>query len=253
MIDTHAHIYMEQFADDLPEVIERSQQEGIEKIYMPNIDHKSVDAMMSVEEKYPQFCVAAMGLHPCSVKKDFESELYKIETWLSKRDFAAIGEMGIDLHWDKTFINQQIEAFNIQVGWAKQYRKPVIIHCRDSIEMTISLVEKLKTEALTGVFHCFNGTAQQADRIKALGFYIGLGGVSTFKNAGMDQVIPALDLSHIVLETDSPYLSPVPHRGKRNEPAYLRLIQERIAALKQISIDELASVTTQNANKLFPG
>ena len=252
MIDTHAHIYMEQFADDLPEVIERSQQEGIEKIYMPNIDHKSVDAMMSVEEKYPQFCVATMGLHPCSVKRDFESELYKIETWLSKRDFAAIGEMGIDLHWDKTFINQQIEAFNIQVGWAKQYHKPVIIHCRDSIEMTISLVEKLKTEALTGVFHCFNGTAQQADRIKALGFYIGLGGVSTFKNAGMDQVIPALDLSHIVLETDSPYLSPVPHRGKRNEPAYLRLIQERIATLKQISIDELASVTTQNANKLFP-
>ena len=192
-----------------------------------------------------------MGLHPCSVKADFEKELYIIEEWLGKREFVAIGEMGTDLHWDKTFIDQQVEAFKIQVAWAKQYKKPIIIHCRESLDMTIKLVEQLKDDDLTGVFHCFNGSVEQANRISKLDFHIGLGGVSTFKNAGMDVVIPELDMSKVVLETDSPYLAPVPHRGKRNEPAYVQLVAQKVADYREASLEEILSVTTDNANKLF--
>lgn len=251
MIDTHAHIYVPQFKDDLDEVMERAREKGLEHIYMPNIDHTSIDDMLEVEEKYKGFCSVAMGLHPCSVKKDFEKELYQVESWLGKRDFVAIGEMGTDLYWDKTFIDQQVEAFKIQVQWAKDLEKPVIIHCRESLEMTIELVESLKDERLTGVFHCFGGTPEQATRIKELGFYIGLGGVTTFKNGGMDVVIPDLDLDHVVLETDSPYLSPVPHRGKRNEPAYVSLVAQRVADLRQMSLQELVEQTNRNARRLY--
>jgi len=251
MIDTHAHIYVEQFKEDLDAVVERAREAGLEHIYMPNIDSTSIDDMLEVEEKYKGFCTAAMGLHPCSVKKDFEKELYEVENWLSKRDFVAIGELGTDLYWDKTFIEQQVEAFKIQVKWAKDYEKPIIIHCRESLEMTIELVESLKDERLTGVFHCFGGTPEQAARIKALDFHIGLGGVTTFKNGGMDVVIPELDLDHVVLETDSPYLSPVPHRGKRNEPAYVALVAQRVADVRQMSLADLITQTNKNARKLF--
>lgn len=251
MIDTHAHIYLEQFKEDINDVIERAQEAGLSKIYLPNIDHTSIDDMLELEAKYPELCLATMGLHPCSVNKDFEQELYQVENWLTKRKFVAIGEMGTDLYWDKSFVDQQVEAFNIQCDWAKQYQIPIIIHCRESIDMTIELVEKQKTDELTGVFHCFNGTVEQAEKIKALGFHIGLGGVSTFKNAGMDKVIPALDLAHVVLETDSPYLSPVPHRGKRNEPAFVKLVAQKVADLKEMPLSDLDEITTQNARKLF--
>lgn len=251
MIETHAHIYAEQFKDDIAEVLERSHETGIQKIVMPNIDHTSIDGMMELEEKNPDFCLATMGLHPCSVDKGFEKELYIIEEWLNKRDFVAIGEMGTDLYWDKTFIDQQVEAFKIQVEWAKKFKRPIIIHCRESLDMTIDLVESLKTDELTGVFHCFNGTVEQAERIAGLDFYLGLGGVTTFKNSGMDQVVPKLDLDRIVLETDSPYLAPVPNRGKRNEPSYLELVAQKIADYKEMSLDDLKSKTTENANKLF--
>lgn len=251
MIETHAHIYAEQFKDDIAEVLERSQETGIQKIVMPNIDHTSIDGMMELEEKNPGFCLATMGLHPCSVDKGFEKELYIIEEWLNKRDFVAIGEMGTDLYWDKTFIDQQVEAFKIQVEWAKKFKKPIIIHCRESLDMTIDLVESLKADELTGVFHCFNGTVEQAERIAGMDFYLGLGGVTTFKNSGMDQVVPKLDLDRIVLETDSPYLAPVPNRGKRNEPSYLELVAQKIADYKEMSLDDLKSKTTENANKLF--
>lgn len=251
MIDTHAHIYLEQFKEDINDVIERAQEAGLSKIYLPNIDHTSIDDMLELEAKYPELCLATMGLHPCSVNKDFEQELYQVENWLTKRKFVAIGEMGTDLYWDKSFVDQQVEAFNIQCDWAKQYQIPIIIHCRESIDMTIELVEKQKTDELTGVFHCFNGTVEQAEKIKALGFHIGLGGVSTFKNAGMDKVIPALDLAHVVLETDSPYLSPVPHRGKRNEPAFVKLVAQKVADLKEMPLSDLDEITTQNALKLF--
>lgn len=251
MIETHAHIYLEQFKEDLGDTIERAQEAGVARIYMPNIDRTSIDDMMEVEAAYPGYCIATMGLHPCSVGKDFEKELYEVEAWLGKRDFVAIGEMGTDLYWDKTFVEQQVEAFKIQVEWAKELQKPIIIHCRESLGMTIELVEELKDERLTGVFHCFGGIPEQAKRIKELGFFIGLGGVTTFKNSGMDKVIPDLDLSHVVLETDSPYLSPVPHRGKRNEPAYLSLVAQRIADLKEMGLSELIEITTGNAHKLF--
>lgn len=251
MIETHAHVYVEQFKDDLADTLERAQIAGVNRIYMPNIDHTSIDAMMELETAYPGYCIATMGLHPCSVGKDFEKELYQVEAWLNKREFVAIGEMGTDLYWDKTFVDQQVEAFKIQADWAKDLEKPIIIHCRESLEMTIKLVEELTDDRLTGVFHCFGGTPEQAKRIKELGFFIGLGGVTTFKNSGMDKVIPDLDLGHIVLETDSPYLSPVPHRGKRNEPAYIALVAQRIADLRQMGLSELIEITTENANELF--
>ena len=251
MIETHAHIYAEQFKEDIDHVLERSQEAGIEKIVMPNIDHTSIDGMMELEERNPSFCYSTMGLHPCSVKKDFEKELYIIEEWLGKREFVAIGEMGTDLYWDKTFKDQQVEAFKIQVEWAKQFKKPIIIHCRESLDLTIDLVESLKTDELTGVFHCFNGSAEQAERIVGLDFYLGLGGVTTFKNAGMDKVVPELDLERIVLETDSPYLAPTPNRGKRNEPAFLELIAQKIADYRQMSLEDLKTQTTSNAIKLF--
>lgn len=251
MIETHAHIYAEQFKEDIEAVIERAQEDGIKRIYMPNIDHTSIDGMLELEVQYPDYCMATMGLHPCSVKNDFEKELYIVEEWLSKREFVAIGEMGTDLYWDKSLIDKQVEAFKIQTAWAKQYKKPIIIHCRESLDMTIELVEGLKDDNLTGVFHCFNGSIEQAERINKLGFHIGLGGVSTFKNAGMDQVIAGIDLSNVVLETDSPYLAPVPHRGKRNEPAYIKLIAQKVADYCQKPLEEIISITTENANKLF--
>jgi TatD DNase family protein len=250
-IDTHAHIYSKEFDLDREDVLSRCLDLGISKIYMPNVDHTSVDAMLEVEHKHPDQCISMMGLHPCSVKKDFEKELYKVEEWLSKRKFAAIGEMGTDLYWDKTLWEEQAEAFTIQIGWAKKYKLPVVIHCRESIDQTIELLAPLADQKLKGVFHCFSGTYEQAKKITEIGFYLGLGGVSTFKNGGMDVVIPDLDLDTIVLETDSPYLAPVPHRGKRNSPAYIPLIAARIAELKRISIEELQSMTTLNAQRLF--
>lgn len=250
-IDSHAHIYLKQFREDIGEVLERSAECGVTKVYMPNIDHTSIDDMLEVENKWPDQCIPMMGLHPCSVGKDFEKELYLVEEWLGKKDFVAIGEIGTDLYWDKTFWPQQQEAFKIQVEWAKKYEKPVVIHCRDSIDETIELVEKLKDDKLTGVFHCFSGNKEQAEKIIGLGFYLGIGGVATFKNGGLDKVIPDIDLDWLLLETDSPYLAPVPHRGKRNEPTYIPLIAERIAALKDVDQEEVAEVTTHNSTKLF--
>lgn len=250
-IDTHAHIYLSEFDTDKEQMIGRCKEAGVKKVFMPNIDHTSIDAMMEWEITNDPLCIAMMGLHPCSVKKDFEKELYLAENWLSKRSFAAIGEMGTDLYWDKSFWEEQKEAFKIQVAWAKQYNLPIVIHCRESIEETITLIEELKSEKLRGVFHCFTGTAEQATRINKLGFYLGLGGVATFKNSGLDKVIPNLDLDYLILETDSPYLSPVPYRGKRNEPSYIPIIGEKIAQLMNKSVDEIQLATTNNALTLF--
>ncbi len=249
--DTHAHIYADDFKNDLPDTLARAWQAGIQKIYMPNIDHTSVDAMLEVELKHREQCVAMMGLHPCSVRKDFEKELYQVEDWLNKRKFAAVGEMGTDLYWDKTFWEQQKEAFIIQVGLAKKHRLPLVIHCRESIDETIALLEPLMDAQLTGVFHCFSGNAEQAKRICALGFYLGIGGVATFKNGGLDKVLPETDVHAWVLETDSPYLAPVPYRGKRNEPAYVTLVAQRVAELKQMDKEELQHITSSNAARLF--
>jgi len=253
LIDTHAHIYLKDFVEDREQILDKAKESGLTKIYMPNIDHTSIEDMLRLEESAGGNCVAMMGLHPCSVKKDFEKDLYEVETWLNKRKFAAVGEIGTDLYWDKTFWSQQQEAFKIQVNWAKQFKIPIVIHCRESLDQTIQMVEQLKDENLKGVFHCFSGNLDQAQKIIDLGFYLGIGGVATFKNGGLDKVLPDVDLKHIVLETDSPYLAPVPHRGKRNEPAYLKLIADRIAEIKKISVDELAETSTANALALFNG
>jgi TatD DNase family protein len=250
-IDTHAHIYAQQFEKDQADTIQRAFEQGVNKIYMPNIDHTSIDAMLEVEAKYPENCFAMMGLHPCSVKQDFEKELYKVEDWLNKRSFVAVGEIGTDLYWDKTFYEQQAEAFKIQVEWAKKHQRPIVIHCRDSFQETIDLLTPLMDDKLTGVFHCFTGSVADAQQVIELGFYLGIGGVSTFKNGGLDKVLPEVPLEHLVLETDCPYLAPVPHRGKRNESAYVPLIAQKLAEIKGITVEDVAESTTQNAENLF--
>ena len=250
-IDSHAHIYSDQFDNDREEMIARGREAGVEEIYMPNVDHTSVEGMLEVEGRHKDVCIAMMGLHPCSVKQDFEKELYGVEQWLSKRKFAAVGEIGTDLYWDKSFWEQQKEAFTIQVSWAKKYQLPIVIHCRQSIDETIGLLEPLLGHGLTGIFHCFSGNLEQAKKVISMGFYLGLGGVATFKNGGLDKVIPEISLDNVVLETDSPYLAPVPHRGKRNEPAYIPLIASKIVEIKKISLGELQEVTTRNAKKIF--
>jgi TatD DNase family protein len=250
-IDTHAHIYLPQFKNDIAETLERSQEAGVEKIFMPNIDKTSIDDMLELEEKYKGFCIPMMGLHPCSVNKQFEKELYLVEQWVNDRDFVAIGEIGTDLYWDKTFWAQQQEALRIQLAWARDKKWPAILHCRDSIEETIEIVAELASEDLRGIFHCFTGSVEQAERITDLGFHLGIGGVSTFKNGGLEEVIETIDLKHLVLETDSPYLAPVPHRGKRNEPSYIPLIAKRISDLKGIDVEEVAQITTTTSNTIL--
>ncbi len=249
LIETHAHIYLKEFADDLPEVVERAQESGVARIYMPNVDETTIDAMLAVADRYKGYCLPTMGLHPCSVKKDFEKQLYLVEEWLSKGGFTAVGEIGTDLYWDKTFWAEQQEAFNIQVEWARKANLPVIIHCRESINETIELVHKLAYGK--GIFHCFTGNVDQAKQITELGFKLGIGGVATFKNGGMEPVLEQIPLEHFVLETDSPYLAPVPHRGKRNEPAYLPQIVQKMAEVKQCTIQEVTEKTTATALNLF--
>ncbi len=250
-IDTHAHIYADSFAHDREAMLKRTFEAGVTRIFMPNVDSRSTDGMLALEATYPQHCYAMMGVHPCSIEADFEKELKMAEDWLSKRKFIAIGEIGLDYYWSTAFVEQQKEAFRIQVGWARQYNLPIVIHCRDSFTDTVTLLTEIGTEGITGVFHCFTGTLQDAQTAIDLGFKLGIGGVSTFKNGGLDQVLPSVDLSHLVLETDSPYLAPVPHRGKRNETSYIPLIAQRIADLQGISLATVAEVTTKNALALF--
>ena len=251
MIDTHAHIYLEHFSEDVDEVIKRAIDKGIEKIFLPNIDSSTIEQMIELEDRYPDVCYAMIGLHPCSVKEDFHKELEIVEKWLDKRSFLAIGEMGTDLYWDKTFWNQQKEAFHFQSELAIKYNLPVVIHCRETIDETISLVAEYSGRGLRGVFHCFTGSVEQAQKITKLGFYLGLGGVSTFKNGGLDTVIPELDQSKIILETDSPYLTPTPYRGKRNEPAYTSLVADKVSEYLNMSLEAIDKLTTENANELF--
>ena len=252
LIDTHTHLYLEQFDDGREEMIQRALESGVEQFFLPNIDSSSITRMLELEEAWPGRCFAMMGLHPCSVKENFEEELAIVRDWLDERPFCAVGEIGIDLYWDKTFFEQQKEAFLLQVEWAKELGIPIVIHSREATDILIDLVEKAKDERLTGVFHCFSGTETQARRIIELDFFLGIGGVVTFKNAGLDQVMENISLEHVVLETDSPYLAPVPKRGKRNESAYVRLVAEKLAAIKGVPFREVAEVTTRNAESLFP-
>lgn len=251
LIDSHAHIYSEKFQQDRDEAVARAREAGVEKIYMPSIDHTSIDVMLETEEKHPDQCIAMIGLHPTSVDKDFEQELYLVEEWLSKRQFAAVGECGIDLYWDKTFLPQQQEALKVQVELAKKHQLPIVLHTRDSFDETYEIIAAAQDGSLKGIFHCFSGTVEQAVKVKELGFLMGIGGVATFKNGGLDMVLPYVSLDDLVLETDCPYLAPVPHRGKRNEPAYLPLVARRVAELMQKPVEEVAAATTRNALNLF--
>ncbi|GAL37129.1 putative deoxyribonuclease similar to YcfH type 2 [Vibrio maritimus] len=251
MIDTHAHIYATEFDQDRDEVVQRALDAGIEHILLPNIDLDSIEPMLATEAAYPQVCRSMMGLHPCYVDANVDLTLDTIHSWFDKHNFIAVGEIGIDLYWDKTYRKEQEHAFITQLNWAKEMDLPVVIHTRDSIEETLALLKSEQNGDLRGVFHCFGGTIEEAKAINDLGFHLGLGGVSTFKNSGMDKVIPQLDLSKVILETDCPYLAPVPHRGKRNEPAYTDLVLKRVADLTELSSEKVAQITTNNAKSLF--
>lgn len=249
--DTHSHIYSEEFSSDRDEVIDRALNAGIDTIILPNIDSSTIKPMLGLADSRPQLFLPLIGLHPTSVKEDFVKELQIVEYWLNKRSFKGIGEIGIDLYWDRIFIAEQIEAFKIQVRWAKKFKIPIVVHVRDSFYEVIEVVRQEKDESLTGVFHCFTGNIEQAGQVIGLGFKIGVGGIVTFKNSGMDAVIQQIPLHHILLETDSPWVAPVPHRGHRNECAFITAIAAKIAALHKTNIEEVATTTTQNAKQLF--
>jgi len=251
LVDTHAHLYLEQFDEDRDEMLQRARDNNIKKFYLPNIDSSTIDVMLSMEEKYPGECFAMMGLHPCSVKSNYKEELAIAKKWLDERPFVAVGEIGTDLHWDKTFIEEQKDAFRIQANWAKDLGIPIVIHCRDSMDLTIDLVKEEQDGRLRGIFHCFGGSVEQANSIIDLGFYMGIGGVLTFKKSGLDETVKSISLEHLVLETDSPYLAPTPFRGKRNESAYIHQIGERLASVKETTLEEVARVTSENAEKIF--
>lgn len=251
MIDTHAHIYASEFDNDRDEVVKRALEQGIDRILLPNIDLESIEPMLKTEAAYPEVCRSMMGLHPCYVDGNVEQTLEIIRGWFEKHNFIAVGEIGIDLYWDKTFRAEQEMAFVTQLNWAKEMNLPVVIHTRDSIEETLTLLRQEQDGSLRGVFHCFGGSVEEAQAINELGFHLGLGGVSTFKNGGMDKVIPHLDMNWVILETDCPYLAPVPHRGKRNEPAYTSLVAARVAELRGESLEVIDTLTTKNAETLF--
>ena len=251
LTDTHCHLYSDEFKRDIDEVLQRAQHEQVNRFYLPAIDSETHDAMIALEQTYPGKCIAMMGLHPCSVKEDYIKELELVEEWLGKKQFPAIGEIGLDFYWDKTFATQQYQAFKQQIEWALHYKLPIIIHTRNAMPETLAVIKEYSGKGLTGIFHCFSGTYEDALAVIEAGFYLGIGGVVTYKNSGLDKVVEKIALQHLVLETDAPYLTPVPFRGKRNESGYLKYVAEKIAAIKNVTIEEVAAVTTANAEKIF--
>lgn len=251
LIDTHTHLYLPQFDEDRSEAIKRANENGIEKFYLPNVDSSSIESMMAMEKDFEGQCFPMMGLHPCSVKGNYKKELEIVKDWLFKRPFSAVGEIGIDLYWDKTFFQEQKIAFLQQIEWAKELDLPIVIHSREATDIIIEILQKVNDEKLRGIFHCFTGNVEQANAIIEMDFYLGIGGVVTFKNGGLDKTVVHLPLERMVLETDSPYLSPTPYRGKRNESAYIKLIAEKLAAVKGVDFEEVAVVTTANSEKIF--
>ncbi len=256
MIETHAHLYDEAFDTDRPAMLERAFAAGIEELWMPNCDASTVDGMLALADQYAGRCRPMIGLHPTYVRENFQRELDEVEAWLERRAFIAVGEIGLDYYWDLTFVDEQKQAFVAQLWLAGQHDLPVAIHCRSGHDRNAfadvaDLIERHGGTKRRGIFHCFAGTLDEARRAIDLGFLLGIGGVATFKNGGLDGVLPHVGLEHLVLETDAPYLAPVPHRGKRNEPAYLPLIAQRVADLKQVPLAEVVRQTTQNARHLL--
>lgn len=247
IIDTHTHLYAEEFNPDRLALIQKAINNGVKKFYLPNIDSGSIDVMHQLEKDFPENCFAMMGLHPCSVNATVESELEIVRSWLDKRKYCAIGEIGIDLYWDKTFFKEQQHAFRTQINWALEFNYPIVIHCREAFDEIYEILKEYKTLP-KAIFHCFSGTAEQASKIIDLGnFKLGIGGVVTFKNSGLDKVVEQIGIEHLVLETDAPYLAPVPFRGKRNEPAFILEVAKKVADIKSLSMGEVGDITSENA------
>lgn len=251
MIDTHCHLYAEEFAAGIEEVIQRAEAAGVTKFYLPAIDSGAIDSMLALEARFPGKCIAMMGLHPCYVKENYRNELAIVEEWLGKRKFVAVGEIGLDHYWDKTFVKEQEIAFRQQVEWSLQYDMPIVIHTRNAMQETINIVKEYASRGARGIFHCFSGSLESAREIIKAGFYLGIGGVVTYPKAGLAEVLEHISLDHLVLETDAPYLTPVPFRGKRNESSYLQYVAQKIAETKNVSIEEVAATTSANAEKIF--
>lgn len=249
--DTHTHLYSGEFKDDRAEVIQRAIHAGVSRLFIPSIDSTYTNEMYDLEQQYPDHIFLMMGLHPCYVKENYLEELAHVEAQLGKHKFYAIGEIGIDLYWDKTTLDIQKTAFQRQIQLAKKHKLAINIHCRDAFDEVFEVLELEKSPELFGIFHCFSGDLEQAKKAISYGLKLGIGGVVTFKNGKIDQFIDQIDLQHIVLETDSPYLAPAPHRGKRNESAYTILVAEKLATLYQVPVEEIARITTENARAVF--
>ena len=252
-IDTHTHLYSEQFNEDRTLVVQNAIDVGVDTILLPNISSQYTEGMLDLCAEFPNNCYPMMGLHPCDVSEEnYKHEIAHVEEELETGKYTAVGEIGLDLHWDKSTLEIQKKAFIHQIKLAKKYKLPIAIHVRDSFTEAIEIIEELNDKNLRGVFHCFTGSNEDAERVINLGeFYLGIGGVLTFKNSGLDKTIVKIDLQHLILETDSPYLAPVPFRGKRNESKYIVNIAEKLAEVHQISIEKVAEITTENAKKLF--
>ncbi|MEI8142816.1 MAG: TatD family hydrolase [Chitinophagia bacterium] len=250
-IDTHAHVYAEELTGSMDRIIENSIKAGVSKILMPAIDSTTLDAMLKVEAQFPAHCIAMMGLHPCYVKENYKEELKLVEDCIGKRKFIAIGEIGLDFYWDKTFVKEQQLVFETQMQWALDLQLPIAIHTRNAMGETIEAVKPFAKKGLRGVFHCFSGSKESAEQIIGMGFHLGLGGVLTYKNAGVAEAIKDIPMEYLVLETDAPYLAPVPYRGKTNEPAYMLEVAKKLAEIKSMPLHEIATITTSNAEKLF--
>jgi TatD DNase family protein len=251
LIDTHCHLYLKEFENDLDQVIQRARNAGVEKFYLPAIDSEVIDDMLKLEASHPNTFYAMIGLHPCSVKENYKDELKIVEEYLSKRKFVAVGEIGLDFYWDTTFTKEQYDAFTIQMELALAYKLPIVIHTRNAMKETIDTVKPFAARGLTGVFHCFGDSNETAKQIIDMGFLLGIGGVLTYKKANVPEALKDISLEYIVLETDAPYLSPVPYRGKRNESSYLLPIAEKLAEAKSVPLEEVARITTANAEKIF--
>jgi TatD DNase family protein len=251
LIDTHCHLYDRALAGDIENIMRRAESAGVTRFYLPAIDRQSEASMFELEKRYPDICFAMQGLHPCSVKSDVEEALHHVEQSLTGRQFVAVGEIGLDFYWDRSFEKEQYRAFHQQVEWALSLHLPIVIHSRDSIEQTIQVVREHQKGNLRGIFHCFNEDENSAKEIVALGFYLGIGGTATYKKSKLPEALKNIPLEYIVLETDAPYLPPVPFRGKLNESSYIVYVAEKLAEIKGISVEEVAAKTTDNALRIF--
>ena len=249
--DTHTHLYSSQFKEDQKEMMQRAKDAGVSRFFIPAIDSSYTESMLKLEEDYPLDVFLMMGLHPTSVNENYKDELAHVKKWIDKKDFYAIGEIGIDLYWDTSFLTQQQDAFRTQIKWAKEKKLPIIIHCRDAFDEIFEILEAEKGDDLKGIFHCFTGTKEQALQAISYNMKLGIGGVVTFKNGKIDAFLNEIDIQHLVLETDAPYLAPTPYRGKRNESAYITNVVDKLVDIYQLSFKEISEITTQNAKAVF--